>query len=65
MGFSLNSAFLQKDKISDSILIRQNTGRTKPKFRHVLCDIIMIIFATTKLFSKDLTNTLSTKAADI
>ena len=37
-GFSLISIFPYKDRIYNSVLIRENTGQWKPVFLHILCN---------------------------
>ena len=36
-GFSLTHILPYRDRIVDSVLIRENTGQWKPVFSHILC----------------------------
>ena len=36
-GFSVTRILPYKDKIVDFVLIRENTGHSKPVFLHILC----------------------------
>ena len=40
-GFSLTRILPYKDRIYDSVLIRENTGQWKPVFSHILCSDIV------------------------
>ena len=37
-GFSLSRILPHKDKIVDSVLIRENTAQRKPVFSQILCN---------------------------
>ena len=42
-GFSLSRILPYKDRICDSVLIRENTGQLRPVFLHSLCSVIMAV----------------------
>ena len=58
-GFSLTFLFPYKDRIIDSVLMRENTGQGKPAFSHVLRNVLCVskcqtIYGFTIFFLKKL-----------
>ena len=49
-GFSQTHIFVDKDKMVDSVLIRENTGQKKPVFSHILRSDIYLRITTFVLY---------------
>ena len=51
--FSLTCILPHKDRIYDSVIIRENTGQWKPVFSHILCSVnVSIVLLLFKLDTK-------------
>ena len=47
--FSLTRILPYKDRVYDSVLIRENMGQWKPVFSHVLCSVSYVIWSISRI----------------